>query len=93
MLRKEFAEDGGGSKFGLNEKEGEDVPSGQSLKSRLVGMARKALQMEISSDKLDQLLERQDWLDEMKRESQKNSSIQLSISNALKYSTDQGDQI
>merc|ERR1719189_677043 len=72
------------SKIGLTEppthdNEKEDVSGGQSLKARLVTMARKALQVESPNETsaggpvtdLDQLMERQDWLDEMRSESQK----------------------
>ena len=57
------------------------VAGGQSLKARLVSMARKALQVEKPSTPneagavadLEQLMERQDWLDEMRNESQKQN--------------------
>ncbi len=55
-----------------------DVPGGQGLKARLVTMAKRALQMETSDavatheSKLDELMERQGWLDEMKLETQKD---------------------
>jgi len=71
-IRKELEDS---SKLNPTEMETVDQDeAGSSLKARLVNMARKTLQLEEkpeNDDSLDKLLERQDWLDEMRNSASK----------------------
>ena len=58
-----------------------DVTGGLNLKSRLIAMAKKALMQENKklNDQFEKLVQSQDWLDEMRRESAKIPDFQGSF--------------
>ena len=53
-----------------------DVAGGLSLKNRLIGMARKAILAEkkVENEQFEKLVQAQDWLEEMRKESGKSES-------------------
>ena len=58
-----------------------DVTGGLNLRSRLIAMAKKALMQENKklNDQFEKLVQSQDWLDEMRRESAKIPDFQGSF--------------